>query len=213
MASIGTVPVKTPDSQRAGDPRFWSLMLLLDMIFIMVFGAVLAGKIHQYWGANASAAYPIPSKRHFAQFQAKRIVPPAKPTPAVAVSKSEAVSPAAPRPGSRAAAPVPKAPLKPSLGTSASAGGRPVSPARAIPAVFKIRAPRAREVYLVGAFLKRGRLRLRRGTHGNWETTVYLTPNTYRYFFQVDRKEITDPANKRTDARGYSVLVVPSSGR
>ncbi len=198
MAAAGLSPVKPSEGQRLGDPRFWSLMLLLDMIFIMIFGAVLAGKIHQYWGASPAADYPVPTKRQGTPISEAKSVP----------TKPQAVPAAAPRtapPAKTAAAPA-KAPLKPSLG-----GASPSAPAKAVPVAFKIRAPRARSVFLVGAFLKRGRLRMRRAAHGSWAATVYLTPNTYRYFFQVDKKEITDPVNKRTDARGYSVLVVPAA--
>ncbi len=191
-------PVKPSEGQRLGDPRFWSLMLLLDMIFIMIFGAVLAGKIHQYWGASPAASYPVPVKRLYAPAAAAKSVP----------AKTPTVPAAAPRTAAPAAAAAAKAPLKPSLSASS-----PSAPAKAVPVAFKIRAPRARSVFLVGAFLKRGRLKLRRAAHGTWVATVYLTPNAYRYFFQVDKKEIADPVNKRTDDRGYSVLVVPPVGR
>ena len=155
---------------------------------------------------------------------------PAKPAPAAA--KTEA----APEKVSKAPAPVePMRPPKPSMladapkhratpGLADSAGAsRAASPApaagpapsasrapgKAIPVQFQLRAPKAREVELVGAFIVRGgRKDMSRQSDGSWTITLYLNPGDYRYFFSVDKKKQLDPENPRTE-RGASVLSVP----
>jgi enterochelin esterase family protein len=61
---------------------------------------------------------------------------------------------------------------------------------------FKLKAPSAKKVQLVGAFIVRGgRKEMARGEGGVWTLTLYLTPNTYRYHFTVDGKRLSDPEN------------------
>ena len=75
--------------------------------------------------------------------------------------------------------------------------------------VFKLRAPNAGSVQLVGAFIVRGgRKEMTKDSEGVWSVKLYLNPGQYRYFFSVDKKKTLDPENPRSD-RGASLLPVP----
>ncbi len=111
------------------------------------------------------------------------------PQPADAAGKT-AASDAAPEP-KVAAAPV--------------AGGK----VKALRAEFKLHAPKAKSVNLVGGFIVRGgRKEMARQEDGSWTVALYLNPGQYRYFFSVDKKKMLDPENPNTD-KGASVMSVP----
>jgi hypothetical protein len=98
----------------------------------------------------------------------------------------------------------PKAAPAPTPAPPAS-GERP----RAKPIVFRVRAPSAKSVQLVGAFIVRGgRKEMDKQGDGSWTAEVYLHPGQYRYFFSVDKKKLLDPENPRSE-RGSSLLTVP----
>ena len=85
----------------------------------------------------------------------------------------------------------------------------PSGQVKALPAEFKIHAPKAKSVNLVGAFIVRGgRKELARQEDGSWTVTLYLNPGQYRYFFSVDKKKQLDPENPNTE-KGASVMSVP----
>jgi hypothetical protein len=157
-------------------------------------------------------------------------VPPA-PAPATEPVKAvKAVKPAEPAP----VKPGPDAPRppKPSMLSEApkhretprlaESGGKsaskPAAPSAAAPAdgkvkalktEFKIRAPRAKAVELVGAFIVRGgRKEMTRADDGTWTVTLYLNPGAYRYFFSVDKKKQLDPENPNSE-KGASLLTIP----
>jgi 1,4-alpha-glucan branching enzyme len=92
----------------------------------------------------------------------------------------------------------------------APAAATPVIGSRkAVPIEFKLRAPKAQSVGLIGAFIVRGgRKEMARQGDGTWAVTLYLHPGQYRYFFSVDKKKQLDPENPRVD-RGASLLEVP----
>jgi hypothetical protein len=102
------------------------------------------------------------------------------------------------------AAPKAAAPA-PAPAPAAASGERP----RAKPIVFRVRAPSAKSVQLVGAFIVRGgRKEMDKQGDGSWTAEVYLHPGQYRYFFSVDKKKLLDPENPRSE-RGSSLLTVP----
>lgn len=75
---------------------------------------------------------------------------------------------------------------------------------------FKIRAPKARKVCLVGDFnhWKPDTLPLAKLSGGSWELTMPLPRGRYLYRFWVDGEERVDPDNKTTaeaDGRPASV--------
>jgi|CXWL01.1.fsa_nt_gi hypothetical protein len=92
---------------------------------------------------------------------------------------------------------------------AAPAPAAPGGKVKALPAEFKIHAPKAKAVNLVGAFIVRGgRKEMVRQEDGNWTITLYLNPGQYRYFFSVDKKKMLDPENPNTE-KGASVMSVP----
>jgi hypothetical protein len=74
---------------------------------------------------------------------------------------------------------------------------------------FRLRAPKAKSVDLIGDFnaWKAGTLPLTRAG-GAWELMLPLPPGSYRYLFLVDGGTTTDPAaNTETEADGKTVSV------
>lgn len=80
---------------------------------------------------------------------------------------------------------------------------------KAKPIAFRLKAPSAKSVALVGAFIVRGgRKEMSKDGDGVWSAEIYLHPGQYRYFFSVDKKKVLDPENPREE-RGASLLNVP----
>lgn len=78
---------------------------------------------------------------------------------------------------------------------------------------FRLRAPKAKEVYLIGDFngWKAGTLALARQPHGNWELVLPLPRGRYHYLYMVDGDAELDPSNRETgeaEGRRTSVKVV-----
>ena len=63
-------------------------------------------------------------------------------------------------------------------------------------AEFRLRAPKAKAVELIGDFngWKAGSLPLQRAGGGAWELMLPLPPGSYHYLFLVDGQAATDPA-------------------
>lgn len=208
--------VDAPPSK--GSHRLWAFLLVLDSLFVIVFGGAVAAKVYQYWKAPAVASAPV---RHHAAPKAPEPpkpkpepapAPAAKPEPKpaetakAAPAKTEPKAPRPPKPSMLVDAPKPHASPKPALPAPSAA---PSAPVKAQPVVFKVRAPGAGSVQLVGAFIVHGgRKEMAKDSSGNWSVKLYLNPGQYRYFFAVDKKKTLDPENPRGD-RGASLLTVP----
>lgn len=230
----GTPAPEPPEHAPAprGSHRLWAFLLVVDSVFVVVFAGAVAAKLYQHW--RAPAAPPARVARRPAKPAPEPPEPPA-PAPAETAAAAPAPAPApAPEPPKPPPKPEPEAPRqgmrppKPSLltdgpgrretpklaGPSAfsrraegpgAAGAKP----RARPVPFRVRAPGAKSVALVGAFIVRGgRKEMEKGSDGVWEAEIYLHPGQYRYFFSVDKKKVLDPENPRSE-RGYSLLTVP----
>jgi hypothetical protein len=216
-------PMKT----QSGSHGLWLSLLVLDSIFVIVFGGAVAAKVYQYWKAPAIAVAPIVRRRPVpkAAEQAKAAAP--TPAPAAPVPAPEAPKPAAkpepkiartngprpPKPSLLNEAPKPRS--TPPLATTGAAAAHPAAasgaPAstKAQPVVFKLRSGDASAVQLVGAFIVHGgRKDMTRAADGAWSVKLYLNPGQYRYFFSVDKKKTLDPENPNSD-RGASLLTVP----
>ncbi|MBI2386150.1 MAG: hypothetical protein HYV14_09080 [Elusimicrobia bacterium] len=226
---------QTPESAPAprGSHKLWAFLLVLDSVFVIVFAGAVAAKVYQYWQAPVAAPVPAPRKRPVKAAEAPvastapapapepvKAPEPAKPAP-VAAAKPSADAPRPPKPSMLAEAPKHRETPKP-----ADAGGKSPAPkpaaASAAPAPaaadgkvkalrteFKILAPKAKSVELVGAFIVRGgRKDMSREGDGTWTVTLYLNPGTYRYFFSVDKKKQLDPENPHSD-KGASLLTIP----
>ncbi|HXS99428.1 MAG TPA: hypothetical protein VN915_02035 [Elusimicrobiota bacterium] len=218
----------SPEKPRpAGSHGLWLFLLVLDSVFVAVFGGAVALKVYQYWKAPSAAAAPAVRRHPAAQ-------PPALPKPAepAAAPKPPAPppppAPEPPKPEPKVSrAPAGPRPPKPSLlneppkprstpGLASGAASSPApapaaaaAPGKALPVVFKLTAPRAGSVQLVGAFIVHGgRREMAKASDGTWSLKLYLNPGQYRYFFSVDKKKTLDPENPNSD-RGASLLTVP----
>jgi hypothetical protein len=199
-----------------GSHRLWAFLLVLDAIFIIVFGGTVAAKMYQYWKTPAPVAAHHPAPAPAPSAAAK---PAEAPKPAAAEPPKTAAAPApAPAPApvpapAPAAKPAPAAPSAPAAPVAAAAPPPAPAPApgasKAHPVLFKLHAANARSVHLVGAFIVHGgRKEMNRGSDGVWNVKLYLNPGQYRYFFMVDKRKALDPENPQSD-RGASLLTVP----
>lgn len=203
-----------------GSHKLWAFLLVLDSVFVIVFAGAVAAKIYQHWKAPAVAVKPAPRKR-----PVKPVAAPAAPAPAPAPASEAVKTPEPPKPAPEA--PDAPRPPKPSMTTEApkhretpkladASGKAPAAapvPAegkvKAVKTEFKVHAPKAKEVELIGAFIVRGgRKDMNREGDGSWTVTLYLNPGTYRYFFAVDKKKQLDPENPLSD-KGASLLTIP----
>lgn len=215
--------------------RLWAVLLVLDSFFVIIFGGALAAKMYQHWQAPAQPTrrarpvkMPAPKPAEPAKSEAPKAEP-AKPAeaPKSEAAKAEPAKPAAKAESAKADAPRPPKPSllheaprrqtaglagqasKPAPAAAAPAGEAPV--VKAQPVEFRYKG-QARKVEVVGAFIVRGgRKAMVEAAPGEWTLTLYLTPNTYRYFFAVNGKKVLDPANSKTE-RGMSLMtVVPAA--
>lgn len=102
---------------------------------------------------------------------------------------------------------------KPVAGSKAAASPKPTAAAPG--KEFKLFAPEASEVFLVGDFCnwQGGDCPMRRLKDGSWKKSLKLDPGRYEYRFVVDGHWWTDPENPDRQENPYgqhnSVLVVP----
>ena len=125
-----------------------------------------------------------------------------------------AETPRPPKPSMLTEPPKPRS--TPTLAAAVSSTPPPAAPSatlvsgkqKAVPVVFKITAPKASNVHLVGAFIVHGgRKEMMKEDGGVWAVKLYLNPGQYRYFFSVDKKKTLDPENPQSD-RGASLMTV-----
>ena len=215
--------------------RVWAILLFLDAIFVILFAGAAATKVYEHWKTPA-AAVPVGRRRPapkpaeptkpaepaavVAAAPVKPVEPPKPPEPVKPAPKPEPIKTAAhhaetgprpPKPSLLNDAPKPRATPTLSGGFTAPAAPAPAADvkSKAQAVVFKVRAPNARAVQLVGAFIVRGgRKEMVKDGDGFWSVKLYLNPGQYRYFFAVDKKKTLDPENPQSD-RGASLLSVP----
>jgi hypothetical protein len=219
-----------PVKPQTGSHGLWLSLLVLDSIFVIVFGGAVAAKVYQYWKTPAVAVAPVSRRRPVPKppEPPKAPEPAPAPKPPVPAPVVEAPKPAAkPEPKiARANGPRPPKPSllneppkprsTPALATSAAAAaapsaesGAPAAAKKAQAVVFKLRSADADSVQLVGAFIVHGgRKAMTKASDGTWSVKLYLNPGQYRYFFSVDKKKTLDPENPNSD-RGASLLTVP----
>lgn len=219
-----------------GSHKLWAFLLVLDSVFVIVFAGAVAAKVYQHWQAPVLAPVPAPRKRPVKAAEAPVASTAPAPAPApepvkapeppkaapVAAAKPSADSPRPPKPSMIADAPKHRESPKPADAGGKSPAAKP-APAPAAPAApvaadgkvkalrteFKLHAPKAKNVELVGAFIVRGgRKDMSREGDGTWTVTLYLNPGTYRYFFSADKKKQLDPENPHSD-KGASLLTIP----
>ena len=83
------------------------------------------------------------------------------------------------------------------------------------PVTFRLQAPAAREVLLIGSFSAwQGRHALRRAADGSWAVVLDVQPGRYEYFYLVDGRWTLNPqAPNLPDGLGgrNNVLTVPAA--
>lgn len=216
-------PEAAPEAPPRGSHKLWAFLLVLDSAFVIIFAGAVAAKVYQYWSAPAVVVAPArrarPPKAADAPAAAtapapapEAVKPPEPPKPAPVVEGKPAPdAPRPPKPSMLADAPRHRGTpgLAPSSGAAAPAAqAAPGAPVKAIRTEFKLHAPKAKSVELVGAFIVRGgRKDMSRDGDGTWMVTLYLNPGTYRYFYSVDKKKQLDP-NAQTD-KGASLRTLP----
>lgn len=210
--------------------KLWAFLLVLDAIFVIVFGGALAAKVYQHW---ASPSVLVPPQAHRRPIkQQPPAAKPAEPAAAQPVAAKPAEPPKPPEKPQAVEAPKnqikaakpwvlaepPKSREAPKLRTAnkeveavkpaeapRAAGEKP----KAVAVDFKLTAPRARNVRLAGAFIVRGGHKEMSRVGDSWALTLHLLPATnYRYWFIVDGKKMLDPENSKVE-RGASVLSLP----
>ena len=208
-----------PRKPQPGSHGLWLFLLVLDSVFVAVFGGAVALKVYQYWKApNAAVAaaarrHPVAAPKPPEAPKPPALPPAPAPEPPKAAAKPEPKIARAPRPPKPSLINEPPKPRStPGLATSGAAGAPAAAAgasAKALPVVFKLQAARAGSVQLVGAFIVHGgRKDMTRVSDGSWTVKLYLNPGQYRYFFSVDKKKTLDPENPNSD-RGASLLTLP----
>lgn len=203
-----------------GSHKLWAFLLVLDSVVVVAFAGVVAAKIYQHWKTPVAPLAPAPRKRpakavdapvaSTAPVPAPEPVKPPEPTKPAPVAAN---APRPPKPSMLADAPKHRETPKPAdAGAKAPAAPAPVAvdgKIKALRTEFKIHAPKAKAVELVGAFIVRGgRKDMSRQDDGTWTVTLYLNPGSYRYFFSIDKKKQLDPENPRSE-KGASLLTIP----
>ncbi|MEK7382399.1 MAG: hypothetical protein AAB262_03845, partial [Elusimicrobiota bacterium] len=91
--SLDVVSNPVPETPR-GSHRLWAFLLILNSVFIIVFGGAVAAKLYQYW--KAPAAIPVAIARRHPVTQplkppepAKTAEPPKAPEPEKPAAKPE----------------------------------------------------------------------------------------------------------------------------
>ncbi len=204
-----------------GSHKLWAFLLVLDSVFVIVFAGAVTAKVYQHW--KAPAIVPIKAARRRPPKPPPATVPVVTPAPAPVPApeppKPAANAPRPPKPSMLAEAPKRReTPKLADAGGTSTPGPKPAAPApvaaeagkvKALRTEFKIRAPKAKTVELVGAFIVRGgRKDMTRQDDGAWTVTLYLNPGSYRYFFFVDKKKQLDPENPLSE-KGASLLTIP----
>jgi hypothetical protein len=195
--------------------RLWAVLLVLDSFFVITFGGTLAMKLYQHSQAPA-APIPAPHGHRAPKAPAPAPAPESAPAKPAESPKPEAKSepaekgPRPPKPSMLHEAPQhEKAAPKMSGATAPSDAQTPAAPkGKALATEFTLKSPGAKSVDLVGAFIVHGgRKAMVSHPDGTWTLTLYLTPNTYRYWFSVNGKKTLDPQSAKID-RGASVVAV-----
>jgi hypothetical protein len=210
-------PENSPEPEAPAAPRgshrIWAFLLVLDSLFVIVFGGAVGAKVFQYWRAPEPPVPPAVHRRP----PAPKPAPPAEKEPEKAPAPKAAAEKApAPAPKPAAAAEAKRVP-KPTLDAAPKPHSapepevinhHPEDAQKARPVDFRLHAPKARSVQLVGAFIVHGGRMDMTKKKGVWEVRVYLKPGRYRYFFAMDSKKMMDPENPRSE-RGASLVTVP----
>lgn len=185
--------------------KLWAVLLVLDSCFVIIFGGALAKKLYDHWQQPAAV---VTAGRKTKPHPPAKAEPPKAPEAAKPADPAKAAEAAKPPEAPKPQEPAKEAPAPKKAAKKPEPAAAPPGKSKALAVEFRLKA-RAKRVQLAGAFIVRGgRKDMVERSEGHWGITLYLTPNTYRYYFVIDGKKKLDPENANSD-HGHSVMTVP----
>lgn len=193
--------------------RFWATLLIVDSLFLLIFGGALASMMLKQWSAPAVSSPVRANKRAEPKKSAPAVIETAPPVPAPAPAPVPEVKKAEPERKPEPAAQASRGPLgrpsvlapdlprrsEPALASEHGSGPKQPDQQKTAPSGDKVKAKivifscpgnGAKEVFLKGPFLvrTRGEKRMLKDPDGIWRSSVSLLPGTYKYHCAADGK-------------------------
>lgn len=190
--------------------RFWATLLIVDTLFLLIFGGALASMMLKQWSAPA-APTPVRANKRAEPKKAEPAPAPAAPEEKKPEPEKKAEPEKKPEPEPKPAPEArPRGPLgRPSvlapdlprrdapetLGQPVEqkprAEPRPADKPKAKIVIFSCPGNGAKEVLLKGPFLvrTRGEKKMLKDPDGIWRSSVSLLPGTYKYHCVADGKK------------------------
>lgn len=199
-AALAEFEAKQP--AQTGNKDVWLFLIIVDVVFLCVFGFFLYKNLSARLLAPADPAEIVAAVEEVAPApEVEEVVevapaPAAEPqTPVVAPEPEKKAEPAQPAPQAEPAQPVEK---KESILIKTN----PKSKFRQV--TFRYYGEGQKVAVVSGFTMAKPRALTKK--NGYWETTLAIAPGSYKFLYVVDGEQITDPYSEQKDGR--SVLVV-----
>ena len=199
-AALAEFEAKQP--AQTGNKDVWLFLIIVDVVFLCVFGFFLYKNLSARLLAPADPAEIVAAVEEVASApEVEEVVevapaPAAEPqTPVVAPEPEKKAEPAQPAPQAEPAQPAEK---KESILIKTN----PKSKFRQV--TFRYYGEGKKVAVVSGFTMAKPRALAKK--NGYWETTLAIAPGSYKFLYVVDGEQITDPYSEQKDGR--SVLVV-----
>lgn len=199
-AALAEFEAKQP--AQTGNKDVWLFLIIVDVVFLCVFGFFLYKNLSTRLLAPADPAEIVAAVEEVAPApEVEEVVevapaPAAEPqTPVVAPEPEKKAEPAQPAPQAEPAQPAEK---KESILIKTN----PKSKFRQV--TFRYYGEGQKVAVVSGFTMAKPRALTKK--NGYWETTLAIAPGSYKFLYVVDGEQITDPYSEQKDGR--SVLVV-----
>ncbi len=199
-AALAEFEAKQP--AQTGNKDVWLFLIIVDVVFLCVFGFFLYKNLSARLLAPADPAEIVAAVEEVAPApEVEEVVevapaPAAEPqTPVVAPEPEKKAEPAQPAPQAEPAQPAEK---KESILIKTN----PKSKFRQV--TFRYYGEGKKVAVVSGFTMAKPRALTKK--NGYWETTLAIAPGSYKFLYVVDGEQITDPYSEQKDGR--SVLVV-----
>ena len=199
-AALAEFEAKQP--AQTGNKDVWLFLIIVDVVFLCVFGFFLYKNLSARLLAPADPAEIVAAVEEVAPApEVEEVVevapaPAAEPqTPVVAPEPEKKAEPAQPAPQAESAQPAEK---KESILIKTN----PKSKFRQV--TFRYYGEGKKVAVVSGFTMAKPRALAKK--NGYWETTLAIAPGSYKFLYVVDGEQITDPYSEQKDGR--SVLVV-----
>lgn len=199
-AALAEFEAKQP--AQTGNKDVWLFLIIVDVVFLCVFGFFLYKNLSARLLAPADPAEIVAAVEEVASApEVEEVVevapaPAAEPqTPVVAPEPEKKAEPAQPAPQAEPAQPAEK---KESILIKTN----PKSKFRQV--TFRYYGEGQKVAVVSGFTMAKPRALAKK--NGYWETTLAIAPGSYKFLYVVDGEQITDPYSEQKDGR--SVLVV-----